>query len=365
MLSAVSILNGFQAALKDKITDGHAHLKISNYDQNNSFEAKPIEKDPYLIEELKSIPSVVSVDVFATKAGVIKTDDQVEGIVLKGVDQDYNFRFLKESLIEGKSLALSADSVSNHILISKVTADKLHLKTGDKLRVYFIQDPPMQRSFTISGIFDNRLLNFAFIDMTHIQKLNDWSSQQIGGYEIRLKTLDDVYAVQQEADHAAGTFLKVETVQELHPQLFDWIGLFDMNVQVLIIISLIVCSVTMICCLLIIIIEKTNTIGILKALGANTFLILKMFINLSGVILIRGLVIGNLTAGTLCFIQSKTHFITLNPETYYVSYVPMTWSWSGLIGLNLLTVLICILTLWLPAYFIAKKITPIQAIRVD
>lgn len=370
MIVAMAILKGYQNAIKEKIFGAHTHIVISNYDQNNSFESCPILLDSNLIKTLQQHPNIKSIQISATKSTVLKTDDQVEGVVLKGIAPDYNFNYLKKHLKSGRLPHFNPDSTpSNDILISQKLAQKLNLKVNDKLRFYFIQDPPLQRRLTICGIYETGLSEFdekfALVDLRHIQKLNGWTSQQIASYEIILNDINLLSETSEEIDLSVGNFLKAESIQKIYPQLFDWINLFDMNVRILFIITLIVCIVTIICCLLIIIIEKASTIGILKALGSNSKLILNIFIQISLIILTKGLIIGNSIAGLFCFLQNKYQFIKLNAETYYVSAVPVEWSWSAFAWINGLTVICCITILIIPAYLISRKINPIQAIKID
>lgn len=367
MMIAIGITSGYKQEIRNKVIAMGSHIRITNFDQNYSYEQVPFDKNQDFVHELKKNPNIVGMQNFATKVGIVKTADQVEGIVLKGVDKTFNQELFKKNIIEGKSLTLSQTEPDNHIIISKRMSDKLQLKVGDKVRTYFVQDPPRSRSFIVSGIYETGLPEydnmFALVDLRHVQKLNDWTDQQVSGIEILIKDYDKIDEMGDFVHHNINYELKAETIKQIYPEIFEWIALFDTNVAVLLIITTCVCLVTMMSIFFIIILEQTSTIGILKSLGMKTKHVVQSFIIVAGNILIKGMLIGDAIAIVLGIIQEKFHLIKLNPDTYYVDYVPIHFNIPAVIGLNVAVFVICMLVLIIPAWVVGKKITPVNAVR--
>lgn len=367
MMIAIGVTSGYKQEIRNKVIAMGSHIRITHYDQNYSYEQVPFEKNQDFVKELKKNPEIVGIQNFATKVGIIKTSDQVEGIVLKGVDNTFNQRLFQENIIEGDTLSLGDTTADKHIIISKHIADKLLLKVGDKVHTYFVQDPPCSRSFVVSGIYQTGLPEyddmFALVDLRHVQKLNDWTENQVSGMEVLIKDYDKITEMGDFVHHHVPYELKAETIHQIYPEIFEWIALFDTNVAVLLIITTCVCLVTMMSIFFIIVLEQTQTIGILKSLGMKTRHVVKSFIIVAGNVLIKGMLIGDAIAITFGILQQHFHLIKLNPETYYVDYVPIHFNFWAVVGLNLGVFVVCMAVLILPAWVVGKKITPVNAVR--
>lgn len=367
MMIAIGITSGYKREIKSMVTAMGAHVRITHFDQNYSYEQVPFSKDQPCLKELQKNPEIVGMQNFATKVGIVKTADQVEGIVLKGVDDSFDWQFFSRYILTGKGLQLKEGETDNHVVVSKRMADKLKLKVGDKMRTYFVQDPPRSRSFTVSGIyatglpeFDNQ---FALVDLRHVQKLNDWPAQQVSGIEVLLRNENKVAEMGDYIHHHISQDLQAETMSQAYPDIFDWIALFDTNVAVLLIITVCVCLVTMMSIFFIIILEQTQTIGILKTLGMKTKGIVKTFVAVAASILLKGMLIGDAIALTFGLVQQKFHLIKLNPDTYYVDFIPVHFNLWAVLLLNVVVYVICMAVLLLPAYIVGKKISPVQAVK--
>ncbi len=369
MLIALGVTSGYKSIIQEKVVAMGQHISISHYDNNYSYEQIPIAFNDTLSETLRTVPEIIAIQPFATKVGIIKTTDQVEGVVLKGVDKAFDGVAFSKNLIEGDTLQLDDSTTNNNIIISKKLSEKLKLKLGDKARLYFVQDPPRQRSFTITGIYETGMpefdSKFAIVDLKHVQKLNDWSPQQVGGVEILTSDYDKIDEVGEKLHHTIDINLKAETIKQKYPEIFDWIALFDTNVSVLLIITTIVCMITMLSVFFVIILEQTPLIGTLKTLGMRTAGIVKTFIIVAGYTLARGLLAGNVIALCLGWLQQKFHIVKLNPDTYYINYVPIKFDILNVLLLNLGVFIACLLVLVVPAWFVSKKISPVKSLRFE
>ena len=366
MIISVAIVTGFQNEIQEKVIGFGGHIQISNFDANNSLEIKPIDRHQKFLKELKKMDGIRHVQVYATKAGIVKTDSAIEGIVLKGLGSDYDWSFFKNKIIEGTGFTVKDSVKSNDVLVSKYLADKLNLKVDGKLHTYFVQQPPRVRAFRIAGIYETGLEEFDKIfvlcDIAHIQKLNDWTSRQVGGFEIALQKFSELKEKANAVYHTIGYDLNARTVKDLYPQIFDWLELQNINVIIIIILMVIVAGINMISALLIIILERTNMIGILKAVGANNWSIRKVFLYTAAYLTGLGLFWGNLLGLSLCFLQKHFNLIKLSQENYYVAVVPINFPLSFFLIINAGTLLICLLMLIVPT-FIITKIAPVKAIR--
>ena len=367
MIVSVAIVTGFQSEIRDKIIGFGSHIQISNYDLNSSFESTPIEKNQDFYPSIENTEGIRHIQVFANKAGIIKTDEQIEGVVLKGVGSDYDWSFFSDKIIDGKAFSAKDSKKTNDIIISKYLALKLKFKVGDKLRMFFIVDDKLRaRAFTISGIYETGLEEFdkQYIigDIAHIQRLNKWSKNQVAGFEILIDDINNLDKISQFVYEKIGYDLNSKNIKQLYPQLFDWLDLLDMNVYIILILMVIVSAINMISTLLILILEKTKMIGILKALGTKSFSIRKIFLYNSFYIIGKGLCWGNLIAIIICILQMQFGILKLNPASYYVSVVPINLNLLHIVLLNLGTLLACVIMLLVPSYIITR-ISPVKAIR--
>ncbi len=369
MIVSVAIVTGFQQKITNKVIGFGGHIQIGKFDLNQTFESNPIIKNDTLEKGLMNIAGVINVQVFAHKAGIIKTDSQIQGFVLKGIGSDYDWKFMKENLIEGSVIDIKDTVKTNDVLVSKYLADKLKLKLNDKLRTYFISDKQLRaRAFNIKGIYETGLeefdKKFVYADIAHIQKLNNWSPLQVEGYEILINNFKEIDNISNEVYSNIDNSLNSKTIKELHPEIFSWLNLTDMNVVVIIVILSLISAVTMISTLLIIILEKTNTIGTLKALGAQNITVRRIFIYQAVYITFRGLLWGNLIAFIICFIQFRFGLFKLDQSQYYVPVVPINFSIIPILLINAGAIVLCVLSLIIPSYIITK-ITPVKAIRFN
>jgi len=378
MIISVAIVVGFRKEIQDKLSGFVGHILITSHNVNESYELKPIELDSTVISKILSTKGVEHVQVFALKAGLVKHKDIIQGVVFKGVWHDFNWNFFTQYFIKGKKINLDTVPSSKQIIISKELADKLNYKLNDNLFAFFIQEPPRFKKYKISGIYNTGLVDFDNIyiltDIRQIQKLNNWDEQGkflISGYEVFIKNFKEIDQITYKLKRKIAfgfnpdkPKLKIENLKELYPQIFDWLTLVDMNVIVILTIMIIIATINMTTGLLIIILEKTNFIGILKALGAKNSSIRKIFIYNSWFILKNGLLLGNGLGLTLVLIQYVFQIIPLSPETYYVSYVPVYLNIWHIIALNLGTILITLLFMIVPSS-IAAKVDPVRAIKFE
>ncbi|MAZ54778.1 MAG: ABC transporter permease [Flavobacteriales bacterium] len=368
MLISLAIIRGFQNEITDKVIGFNSHIQVSNFLNGNSYEStilKQRDSLKILISEVKGIKHIQS---YATKAGIIKTDNEIQGVVLKGLTSDFDTTFLKNILLEGKIPSFGKFKNSNDVLISQTIAKKLNLNIGDKFQMYFIQKPVRVRKLKIIGIYDSGVAEFDEIlvlsDIEHIQKLNKWGSNDVGGLEILINNFDQLESINQEIYQKIGYDLNTRTVIDNNPQLFDWLELQNMNVKVILILMLIVGAINMVVALLILIMERSKLIGILKALGSKNWEIRKVFIYHSLYLILKGMLWGNLLGLTLCLIQKEFNLIELDKSIYYMSYVPIDINILNILSINFGTFILCWVTLIIPSYLISK-INPIKAIQFE
>ncbi len=375
MIVAMAVVTGFKNEITRKVVGFAAHIQILNFDSNISYETQPINSQQEFLSELRENPSIASVQVFATKAGIIKTKSDIQGVVLKGVGPGYDWGFLQDYLREGEILSLSDSARSNKVLISRHIASLLKLSLNDDFLMYFIQDPPRWRRFTVAGIFETSLEEFdkvfIFGDIRHIQKLNDWSEEQVSGLEVNLTTFSELDRQTSQVINTVGfgfeedgSRLKVINVHEKYPQIFDWLNLQDMNVLIILILMLVVAGFNMVSGLLILILDRTNMIGILKALGSPNVSIRKIFMYQSGFLILRGLFWGNIIGIGICLLQKYTGIMELDQSSYYLNTVPVNLNALHVIVLNLGTALAIIGMLIIPSMIISR-ISPARAIRFE
>ncbi len=364
MIISMAVVTGFQNEIRDKVIGFGSHIQITNLDYNISFESRPIGREQEFLHEAHKIRGVDHIQVFATKPGIIKTDEDIHGIILKGIGHDFNWDFFEQRLVEGRTIAVSDTVRSDEIIISAHIANRLRLQTGDHVFIYFIQDPPRIRRLDIAGIYDTGLeeLDKIFVlgDIRHIQQLNDWSSNQVGGFEVLVSDFGMISEITEKMLDIIPYTLDAKSIRDLYPQIFDWLSLLDMNVYVIIVLMIMVAGINMITTLLINILEKTSSIGILKAVGGSNILVRKIFLYHAGMLIWKGMLWGNIAGLAVCFIQDQFGVLTLNPESYYVSQVPVNVQLSHILLLNAGTFAVSMAMLIIPTYIIAR-ISPVKA----
>ncbi len=369
MLISVAVLNGFQKEIREKVVGFGSHIQISHFDSNNSYELSPVLMEDETIEQLKQIEGIKQVNGFAVKAGIIKTNDQMHGVVLKGVGDDFNWDFFKDRIIEGRPPLLNDTANSNDILISRKIADLMNYKTGDDVRMYFIIDNQIRgRKFSISGIYETGLTEFDEMyvlgDIRHIQRLNQWSGGEVSGYEVLIDDFENLDKTALEVYSVIDYDLDAQTIQQLYPQIFDWIQIQDLNVVIILVLMSLVSGITIISTLLILILEHTNDIGILKAMGTSNLKIRKIFMYATLYIAFYGLLWGNLFAGLLLWLQKSFGLIPLPEDSYFLSQVPVSITAWDFVLLNSAVIIVCFVMMLIPSLVI-RYISPIKAIRYE
>ncbi len=372
MIITTCMINGFTHEVKEKVFGFWGEIHIHNQDNNNSFEEIPIDNNQKYVEAIKKLRQVKNVSPFITKAGILKTKTDIDGIVLKGVDKNYDWNFIQQYLVSGKILSFNDSGFSKQILISQSKAKKLHLKTGDKVIAYFIRKDspvPLGRKLEISGIYNTGLeeydSKFGIVDLEMLRQINQWGPMQIGGWEVRLHNVDDMDTVNNKIYYSIiDNTLYSETIHDIYPNIFEWLNLQQVNEYVILIIMIVVAVLNMVTALIILILDRTQMIGILKALGAENGSIRQIFIYKMTYIVANGLFWGNLLGCTLCLLQKQFSFIHLNEENYLLSVAPIHFNVFYILAINAGTLLICSLVMLLPAALISR-ISPIKAIRFE
>lgn len=411
-------MQGFQSGVKNRIYSFSNHLLVTKYTMSNAVEEQPFDFQIPLYKDPSQFRFVTHVQEFSHKAGLIKTDDEVLGIVFKGVGKSFNISQFEESLLEGKFIHFSDSGYSNEVLLSRVIADKINAKTGDDIIVHFFQNPPRFRRLKVSGIYETNLSDYfdskvIIGDIGLVQRLNDWAPNQAGGLEVQIDLSSfnsfqlwradfsdyllrvkegiidnpeernkfksifnallkynfdrDKLAVEESAYQIGESMdydLHLETVRDKYIQVFEWLDLIKRQVKILLVVILVVVCVNMISVILILVMERTPMVGILKAMGAQDKFIRSVFLYNGMNLIVKGLLWGNAVGLGLCFLQDKFKLISLNPHDYYMEYVPIQWSWGTIIILNLIVFFTVLLVLLLPTRFITR-INPIQAIKFD
>ncbi len=375
MILSVAIVIGFKKEVRNKVIGFGTHIQITNFDNNTSYETIPVAFSDSLLTALRSNPDITHVETFATKPGILKTENDFQGIVLKGVDTNYDWTFLEKNLKEGEILKFDPEKRSTDVIISRYLSDLLGLKLNDSFLTYFVGDEIRARKFHISGIYETGFSDydklFVFADIRQVRRLNGWSDDQSSGIELLVRDYnqldritEDLYFELANAHDRNGNSYFVRSVKDLNPMIFSWLDILDLNVVVILVLMLAVAGFTMISGLLIIILERTNMIGILKALGESNKSIRKIFLYVSFFLIGKGMLWGNLIGVAICCLQSFTHLLKLDPTIYYLDSVPIDLSITSLILLNVGTLVVSMLMMLGPSFLITK-ISPARSIRFE
>jgi len=369
MILSLAITDGFKDAISQKVIGFGSHIKITNFDLNKSFESDPVDMQQPFYPSLADSAGIRHIQVFATKSGLAKSEDQIHGVVLKGIWTDFDQTFFKENIVEGELIEIDPEKRTNDILISKLIADKLQFKLGDEVRIYFINPDeisPRGRKFVIKGIYETGLEEFddLFVigDLRHIQRLNKWEKNQVSGFEVFVDDFRNMTGAYETVINTIPYQMNAESIQDLYPQIFDWLDLQDLNVIIILVLMIAVATINMVSTLLILILEKTNMIGILKALGTKNTSVRKVFLYNAVYIIGKGLIWGNVIGLAIAILQQQFGFLHLDQESYYVSSVPIQLNVLPIILLNAGTLAVCVLFLLVPSYVITR-ISPVKAIR--
>ena len=369
MIVAVMIVTGFKNQITAKVACFAAHIRLNSFESNNSLEEIPIDSQQPFLTSLKSLPGITHIQPYAQKAGILKTATEFEGIVLKGASPEFDFSFLKEHLVTGKIPNVLSDTMTFDVLASSNLCNKLQLKKGDSFLIYFLEKEKKVRKFTISGIYKTGLAEefddiYLFCDMRVIQKLNNWNNEQVAGFEIFTDNFKNAGKINEAVYQKTGYQFNSKTINEIYPQIFNWLELQNINVFIIIALMILVAGINMVSTLLIIILENTTPIGILKSLGATNRSVRIIFLRIGFYIILRGLFIGNIIGLTLCWLQSRYHIIKLPQDSYYVSSVPVNFSVPGLLSINILALSICFIMLIIPSNIIGK-ISPAKVLQFE
>ncbi|MGZ3836480.1 MAG: ABC transporter permease [Mucilaginibacter sp.] len=367
MILSVAVIRGFKSEIRQKLRGFAGDILVQKFDNNNSYQNSPFNIDNGFVKRVQSNPLFTRVMPIATKPGIIKTKNEIEGVVMKGVSKNYDWTFFRKILVAGKVIDFT-DTVEaqKQIMISTYTANRLKLKVGDKFLMFFVQEPLKKRQFHITGIFDVGVEDidktFVVGDLGLIVKLNNWYPDEIGGYELRVSDFNRLDEANDFLSDKMPLKLKSYTVSESYPAIFEWLKLLDVNAQVMLVLMLIVATINMISALLIIILERTSMIGIFKAMGAGNWVIQKIFLYNASYLIGIGLALGNLFGLGVSLLQYKTHLFTLDEESYYMKFVPIEIRWTDIALLNIGTLIICLMVLIIPSTLVTK-ISPVKAIR--
>ncbi len=378
MILSVAIVTGFKKEIRNKVIGFGSHIQLVNFDSNSSYETVPVSKNQPWLNDIRKMNGIRSIQSFATKPGIIKTDNEIHGIVLKGVGPDFDWSFFKDNLVSGSVFSVSDSVKSDNVLISGQVASLLKLKVGDPLYTYFLNEETMSqkmRRFKICGIFNTSLEEFdrlfVLSDISQVRKLNDWSSDQISGFEISINDFNELGPITQSIRRLTLKYSKEDeailrpvAITTKYPQIFDWLNLLDMNVWIILGLIILVAGFNMVSGLLILMLERTTMIGVLKAIGTGNWSIRKIFIYISSFLILRGMFWGNIAGIAFCIIQSRFGIFKLDPGSYYLDTVPVNLMVSHLLMLNAGTITITILMVLVPSWYVSK-IEPDKAIRFD
>ncbi|MDI5898831.1 ABC transporter permease [Flavobacterium yafengii] len=369
MIVSVATGIGLQQKIREKVSAFNGHIIISNYDNNQSeVTLVPISKKQDFYPKFTSVPGVNHIQAIASKAGIIRTETAFEGIIFKGVGNDYKWDNIKEYIIQGRIPNVNGD-LNEEVVISQFIANRLNLKVGDAFNTFFMKEKGYNlRNFDIVGIFNSGFQEFdaTYIigDIRHMQRINKWAPDQIGAFEVFVDDFNTIEATGEQVYAQTASTLDTKTIIEKYSYIFEWLQLFDFNIIVILVVMILVATINMVVALLVLILERTQMIGILKALGTNNWSVRKIFLYNAFYLIVRGLFWGNLIGISLLLIQQQFGIIQLPPENYYVNQAPVYLNWGYILLLNLLTVTVCFLVLLIPSYIITK-ISPVKAIRFD
>ena len=372
MLISIATGVGLQKKIREKVSAFNGDIMISKYDANFSDDSQaPISKEQDFYPEFKNVEGIKHVQVTASKGGVIRTATDFEGVIVKGVGDDYNWEYFEEYLVEGRVPDFTGD-LNDEVVVSRYLANRLNFKLGDRLNTFFLQEESKQktrtRGFTIVGIYDSGFQEFdeqfLLVDIRHIQRLNRWKKNEVGGFEVFVDDFDEIMFIGNRVYDATPSTLNTVTIRDKYATIFEWLDLFDFNIALIIGIMILIAGINMITALLVLILERTQMIGILKAMGSADWSVRKVFLYNAAYIICIGLFWGNLIGIGMLLLQKYGKVITLDPDTYYVTEAPVYLDVGYVLILNVGVLLLCLLMLLIPSYIITK-ISPVKAIRFE
>lgn len=375
MIISVAVVIGFKHQVRDKVIGLSSDILVTSMDEAQAYQTTPVAGGDSVMQVLRSLPSVSHVQRYASKPGMIMTADNFQGMLLKGIAQEYDMTFLQNHLLEGEIPAFTDSIASNKVLVSRTIADRLSLKVGDNLYTYYLENNIRARRLTVSGIYQTNFSAyddlFLITDLYTVVRLNNWEKDQVGGLEIEVSDYalleqvnDNIRGLFDEKNDRYGNMYYSRTVEEVYPQIFAWLDLLDVNVWVILILMVGVAGFTMISGLLIIILERTNMIGVLKALGADNTAVRKIFLSFSVLLIRKGMLWGNIVALSFCILQYYFKIVKLDPATYYVDSVPVELNIGVWLLLNICTLIVSVLMLVGPSYLVSR-IHPAKSVRFE
>lgn len=375
MIISVAVVIGFKHQVRDKVIGLSSDILVTSMDEAQAYQTTPVAGGDSVMQVLRSLPSVSHVQRYASKPGMIMTADNFQGMLLKGIAQEYDMTFLQNHLLEGEIPAFTDSIASNKVLVSRTIADRLSLKVGDNLYTYYLENNIRARRLTVSGIYQTNFSAyddlFLITDLYTVVRLNNWEKDQVGGLEIEVSDYalleqvnDNIRGLFDEKSDRYGNMYYSCTVEEVYPQIFAWLDLLDVNVWVILILMVGVAGFTMISGLLIIILERTNMIGVLKALGADNTAVRKIFLSFSVLLIRKGMLWGNIVALSFCILQYYFKIVKLDPATYYVDSVPVELNIGVWLLLNICTLIVSVLMLVGPSYLVSR-IHPAKSVRFE
>ncbi|MGK0137909.1 MAG: lipoprotein-releasing system permease protein [Algoriphagus sp.] len=366
IILSFSVLLGFKDTIKEKLFSMSAHLQVSKITLNQSFEEAPFLNTPESIKNIANNENIASFNAIALKSALLKSDEEISGVLLKGVDNNYDWSVFESNMVEGRRINFDSSSYSKEIILSSTLKKLLNVNLDDDLLIYFIQDPPRARKVKIVGIYETGIedidKSYALVDLNLIRRINNWKENEVGHLEIFLKDFNSINTSTSSLYNDIPQDQRIHKITQLLPQFFDWFNLLDRNIIIVLFLIIVVASFNMVSVLLIMIMERTPMIGLLKALGARNTFIQKVFISNALIIILKGLAIGNLLAISFCYVQDKFKLIPLDPENYYMSYVPISWHWPTFVFVNVATILVVGMIVILPTISIVR-IRPVKALK--
>ncbi|RYY18245.1 MAG: ABC transporter permease [Chitinophagaceae bacterium] len=371
MIVTLSFASGFQQTISQKIFSFWGHIRVHNYEMArvSIAEETPVQKNDSVDQLIKKYPEIKSIQVFATKTAIVKTSESIEMVLFKGVDKNYDFTNLSRFKVAGRWINFSDSNYGKEINLSEYTAKQLGLKVNDQILIFFLQpdgSPPRTRKLTVVGLYKTGIEEYdkliAIGDLGLIQRLNNWEENQIGGYEIFLKDFKNMDRVSEAIIDDIPIGLKSSTIRELYPSIFDWLSLQNYTIIIVLAIMVAIAILNLITCLLILVLERTRMVGVLKAIGAENFTIQKIFLYHGAIITFVGLFFGNLLGLLVCWLQMRFGFIKLPEEAYYISEAAVNIVWWQIAAVNITTFVICFLVLLIPT-IIVRRIQPVRAIQ--
>lgn len=375
MILSLAVVLGFKHEVSSKVIGFGSHIQVVSLTQNQNYEMMPVLTNDTLIRKVKKVRGVSHIQKFATKIGILKTEENFRGLTFKGVGEDYDLSFFRNSMVDGKMPKFSSKEASNEILLSKKVAGDLGVKTGDKIFAYFMGEESMRaRRFKVAGIFATNMndydKNYVITDLYTVRKLNGWDEEMSSGLEVTVNDFDHVEELTQKLQfiHQGvdrnGVTYGVFSIKEMAAHTFAWLSVLDMNVVMILVLMILVSAFTVVSGLLIIMLERINMIGTLKVLGATNVSVRRIFINFSIMLVGQGLLWGNVFGLLICWIQQRFHLISLDASVYYIDSVPIQFNWWLILAINVITLLISTLVIWGSSHLISIG-KPSETIRYE